>query len=293
MAKDKKILVDKDTGEVLYEVRPEDSLQLITPERRAAIQKAKQRKYANDEVKVWNEQFGGFIFVLFQYCDLILNEHPQIINADITKLFYLATYVDYEGYLVVDGRYVSRQQVKELLKISQRQFDTFFKKLTDANIIEYSDDCVKINTSYFRKGELSKDIKINYNYSRIYINTIRYLYDNVKVSKHNQLGLYFKLIPYIHRQRNVLCHNPDSRIEDVKLMNARELKEITGYHRNGVRKFINSLLATKLKNGESILVTVRNDPDEGKSYMLINPKVMYGGNFYLKDGKETIMRWFR
>lgn len=284
-------LADIETGE-LIEIYEGDRISIISEEQRKAIQKSVKNKELNEEVKDWNKQLGGFIFVLFKYCNLIMEEYEEITPQDITKLFYLATYVDYDGYLIYEDDYMTKSKMMELLNIKQRKFDDFFKKMTNIKIFIYKNKIIKINTSYFMKGEITKDIQINNNYTRVYINSIRFLYDNVRISQHSQLGMYFKIIPYIHRQKNVLCHNPDCFEEDIQLMNANELKDKIGYHRNGVRKFINTLLGTKLKNGESILVTVRNDPDEGKSFIMVNPKVIYGGNFGLRNGRETVTKWF-
>jgi len=285
-------LIDRETGE-LIDIFEGDRVQIISRKQNSAIKHSIKGKELNEEIKYWNEELGGFIFVLFKYCDLILNEHPEIKPEDITKLFYLATYVDYNGNLIYNNRYMTKECMMELLHIKQRQFDTFFKKMKDSEIFLYKNKTIKINTNYFIKGEITKEIQLHSGYTRLYINAIRFLYDNVKITKHHQLGMYFKLIPYIHRQKNVLCHNPDSYESDIKLMNVKELKEKIGYHRNGIRKFINELLSTKLKNGESILVSVRNDPDEGKSYIIFNPRIFYGGNFNIQEGKTAIMKCFK
>jgi hypothetical protein len=257
-----------------------------------AIQKSIKTKELNEMTKEWNKHLGGFVFVLFKYCDLILEQQKDITPEDITKLFYLATYVDYNGFLIYEDDFMTKKIMMQVLKIKKRRFDTFFKRMKDAGIFIYNNKIIKINTEYFIKGKMTEKISVDNNYTRLYINSIRFIYENVNVNSHSQLGIYFKIIPYIHRQRSILCHNPDCYEDDIKLMNANELKRIIGYHRNGVRKFINSLLSIKLNNGESILASVRNDPDEGKSFIIVNPKVMYGGNFNLKKGQQSITKWF-
>lgn len=286
-----KILADIETGETI-EIHKGDKLKITSLEQRNAIQKSIKTKELNELTKEWNSQFGGFVFILFKYSNLILEKNKEITPEDITKLFYLSTYVDYNGFIIYEDSQMNKTTMMKILNIKKRRFDTFFKRMKDANIFIYENKIIKINTDYFIKGVITRDIHLNNNFTRLYINSIRFIYENVNISSHSQLGIYFKLIPYIHRQRNLLCHNPDCYEDDIKLMNVNELKNILGYHRNGVRKFINSLLSIKLNNGESILVSVKNDPDEGKSFIIINPKVIYGGNFDLKKGQQIITKWF-
>jgi hypothetical protein len=52
------------------------------------------------------------------------------------------------------------------------------------------------------------------------------------------------------------------------------------------------MLKIRLDNDEAILGFWRTDYDEGFSKVIINPKVFYGGNFKLKDGRNEIMKWF-
>ncbi len=285
-------ICDCSTGEIisLYEG---DQFRIIRSEQKEAIRLSKENKKLNKEIKDWNNSLGGFIFVLFKYGYKLLDDYPELISEDITKLFYLATYVNYDGYIVFNDDYVMKNMLKVMLKLSRKSFEIFFNKMIKYEILICDNDKhIKINKNHFYKGEIDKDIQQYYNYSRIYINTIRYLFEHVSVRKHKQLGVYFKIIPYIHRQQNSLCWNPDSDQKDIQLMHVKELKELLGYHRNGVRKFINELLETTLESGESILGFIRTKPKEENSYIIVNPKVFYGGNFKLEGGKESITKWF-
>jgi len=293
--KPERTFVDVDTGEYiqLYEGETLTKHKEKSPSQKKAITKSIETKELNEEVKEWNTELGGFVFVLFKYCNEVLNQHPEIVPEDITKLFYLATYVDFDGYLIYNDSYMTRYEMQELLQLSRKNFDLFFNKLKSLKIISQdSSKNIKINKEYFVKGEIDKDIQKYYNYTRVYIKTIRYLFEHVPLRKHKQLGSYFKLIPYIHRQQNTLCWNPENEQSDIKLMHVKDLQNILGYHRNSVRSFIKELLSTRLENGEAILGFFRTDYDEGKSFIIVNPKVFYGGNFKLDEGKNTIIKWF-
>jgi len=287
-----KILADVNTGETI-EIHEGDSIKIISERQRNAIQKSIKNKELNENMKDWNKELGGFVFILFQYGDVIFSQSPELIQEDITKLFYLSTFVDYEGNLIYNDNLIKRKGMQKLINISREKFSIYFKKLINLGIILEENKFIKVNKDYFYKGEIENSIKSNYNYTRLYINSIRYLYENVSVRKHKQLGSYFKMIPYIHRQQNTLCFNPDSHINNIDLMNVIELKEILGYHKNSIIRFMDDLTSIKLDNEESILAYISHDKDKGKSYIIINPRVFYGGNFDIPEGVIGILKWFK
>lgn len=287
-----KYIINND-GEILSEIYENDKIIIQRESQKEAIEKAKKTKNLNKEMEGINKELGGFVFALFKYSNDLLKDCPELTPEDITKLFYLATFVDYEGYLIYENQYIKRKKVQELLRMSNHAFITFINKVKKLKIILEDDNRnIKIVKDYFSKGELDNEIKQYYDYTRIYIKTIRYLFENVSIRKHKQLGNYFKMIPYIHRQQNLLCWNPSSNCDSITLMHVKELKNILGYHKNGVRGFIKELLSTKLENGHSIVGFFRTEYDEGKSYIIVNPDVFYGGNFDIKDGRSSIIKWF-
>lgn len=286
-----KELIDKDTGEII-QIFEGDKFKITRSNQVEAIGKSKNTNKLNKEIKEWNNELGGFVFVLFKYSNNILRQHTEITPEDITKLFYLATYVDYEGYLIYGDTYMVKNNMKLILQLSRNPFELFFNKMKRLNIFIIDDKNIKINKDYFTKGEIDKEIKQYYDYTRVYIKTIRYLFEHIPQRKHKQLGNYFKLIPYIHRQQNVLSWNPESTRDEIQLMQLKDLKDILGYHKNSVKGFINELLSTKLENGESILGFFVSDVDFWKSVVIVNPKVFYGGNFDLEEGRNAVIKWF-
>jgi hypothetical protein len=286
------IFINPDTGEYIR-LEDGDRLKIIKKSQIEAIEKNKKTSQLNKEMKEWNNELGGFIFVLFKYCDNILIQHKEILIEDITKLFYLATYVNNNGYLVYNNKYMRKDDIQILLNMCIEKFSIFFKKMINLNIfIQDNQNNIIINKEYFTKGSIDKDIKKYYDYTRMYIKTIRYLFENVSIRDHRRLGNYFKIIPYIHRQQNVLCRNPESKIEDIQLMTLYDLKDVIGYSKNGIKGFIKEMLSIKLENGESIIGFFVTDPDFWKSVVIVNPKVFYGGNFNIKDGKQAVTKWF-
>lgn len=270
-----------------------DSFKIILKDQKEAIQKSIKTKQLNETMKDWNKQLGGFVFILFKYGDMIFSQSPELIQEDITKLFYLATFVDYEGNLIYEDAPMTRRSMQRLINISREKFSVFFNKLKNIGILMQENKILQLNKDYFLKGGIEEKIKADFNYTRLYIMSIRYLYENITVRKHKQLGAYFKMIPYIHRQQNTLCSNPDSNANDVELMNIKELKDILGYHKDSIERLIKDLLSVQLDNGESILAFIQHNNDKEQSYVIINPRVFYGGNFDLTDGMGGILKWFK
>lgn len=287
-----KTLIDYDTGEII-ELNEGDKLRIIRSKQTKAIEKSKQKKAIDEEIAYWNEQLGGFVFVLFKYCNNILNDYKEINQEDIVKLFYLATYVDYEGYIIYKKNNVDRRCLCEIVGIHVNNFDVFFNKMKKLNILIQDDNkYIKMSKDFFMKGGVENDMKKHNNYTRIYVNSIRYLYENVPRRSHGRLGNYFKIIPYIHRQGSKLCHNPNSKEEDIKLMYLKDLKTIFNCSLRSLRELKRNLLSVRLKDGSGIIAFLMEHPDELKAHVLINPKVFYGGNFDIDGGKQGIMKWF-
>jgi hypothetical protein len=287
--------VDLETGEILT-VHEGDRLKLVTEKQTKIIEKIKydkeHKKELDEQMKVWNESLGGFVFLLFEYSNE-LADNTNLTNEDITKLFYISTFVTYEGYIKIAGRFIDKKKLCTMLKMSRKPFDRFFNKMISISIFVLDDNKnIMINKVYFFIGA-SLENKNDADHTRLYINTIRSLFTNVDSRKHGQLGTYFKMIPYIHRQLNCLCFNPDDHYSVVRKMQVNDLMRIIGYTKSGAKRFINDLLSIRTKEGNALAGFFRFDMDEGKSYIYINPKITYGGNFDLPEEIVEVLKSFR
>lgn len=278
-----KELIDKDTGEIVLTLYEGDNLVIHRESQKEAIKKSKENKKLNNEIKRINKELGGFVFVLFKYSNVLLEQHPEITQEDITKLFYLSTYVDYDGNLIFNNKLMSKKNMQNMLQLSKNAFYTFFNKMENLGIFICKNNNIIINKSYFMKGDIDKEILENYDYTRIYIKSIRYLFENVPKRQHRLLGNYFKLLPYAHRQTNILCWNPDSNEQDILPLSSKDLQNILSMHRHTIESFINKMLDVKLETGESIIIFVKNNRNNNKLPSFLNPKVLYGGNFDVKN----------
>lgn len=231
------------------------------------------------KIQKWSEENGGFIFVKFLYNNKLF-DNIDLTKSDIFKLFYLASFMDYEGYLVYEDTYMKRKDLYLILNKARKNSDLFYNKMKDLGILiqdKYKN--TKVNELYFNKGNINKSIKQYNDFTRIYLNIIRFLYKNNDIRFHPQLGSFCKLIPYAHREKNILCSNQNSKKENPTMLDAIYLKDVLGYNRNGIRNLINDLKLITLENGEPIISFY----DDNKYHIIINPRAFYGGNFDIRD----------
>lgn len=233
------------------------------------------------DIQKWNDKNGGFIFLMFLYGQGLFERLDEMLQEDIFKLIYVSTFLEYDSTLKIN-----REKMKDLLGLSRNAFDIFFNKMKKIELFKDEEKTITINNQYISKGVLQKYIKQYNDFTRVYINTIRYLYENVPIRKHRQIGSFLKLIPYAHRETNILCWNPISNIEEIKFITLKDFVDILGYSRSNIPKFCNTLRDVKLENGEYIISFI-------ESKIIINPRVTYGGNFDIEGGKDTILKWFQ
>lgn len=138
-----------------------------------------------------------------------------------------------------------------------------------------------ISDEYFERG---KNNFANKEYTRIYIDTTRFLYENTTSRQHKQLSYVFQLIPLLHYETNVLCTNP-SEVNRIKL-DKLGLKSICEFlqlstEKKSMSKFENDLYKLKVNiNGKEYYVLKRIIVKGGNGkfdYFVINPAVIWKG----------------
>ena len=280
------------TGEIV-EVYEGDSVRIIKDKHKNIIENKKYIKKLDDNMKLYNDFYGGFVFSIFKYHNLILDNFKDINESDITRLFYIATFVDYNGYLIFDGNKVVKNDLKLKIKLTKSYFYQFFMKMIKSGLLlEDDDNFIKVNRKYFYKGEIDKKLFKSYSFTRVYINTIRYLYENINSNDCKYLGYLFKMIPYIHYETNILCWNPDCNYKDIDVILTGDLPELLNSHNNTVKNMINGLLKIKLKNKKTAITFIKNNVNDNKLPIIINKEIFYAGKFDLPNGQKYIDKWF-
>lgn len=234
------------------------------------------------------DKLGGFVNILCIRNQLLF-DNLKIDRADISRLIYLATFIDYsnrqENLLIMHekGKAIvpmTRHHMKKVLKLAENPFNAFLRNMKKNDLIWSVGDKYYINNEYFTKGKVGFN---NKEYTRIFISTTRYLYQHSTPRQHKILGYVFQLVPYMHYELNILCRNPmEVDASMVNKLSLQEICELLGIStdRGNMTKFRNNLSKFYIAvDGHKYYlfahVTVRTGII--KDYFVINPAVIWGG----------------
>lgn len=284
--------IDTETGEILSQepiaegetYRIQDKKRELTPQ---------QIRYINEqnEIKQFNSEMGGFI-VLY-YNNVLYNDKLNLDLATVSRVIYLATFMEYNSNkLVLNGGYASGQKItpmtkkniKEVMKLSAEGFRLFFKDIIANEIlIQNEDKTFTMNKKYFTK---SKDINYKEDFTRVYVDTIRELYQNTNSRQHKTLAYAFKLLPKMDSQTNIICHNPNDRYKEPEKMTLKDIGEFleVSTEKKNLDTFKKNLYKIVIyRNGRKYYIFKRVIIESGagqNDYFVINPMLFYSGNEY-------------
>ena len=237
--------IDEEGNITSWGLKAKNEEVVIEKKRRELTEQQKKVITHNKELNELSKKLGGFITMYYVKNELLFNK-VNISPASISRLIYIATYLDYNdrqnGLLVHKNKYnqlipMDKKAMKQKLKLTDKTFSRFFKEVKDTSLIFEVEDKIYINPEYFTKGECEFDPG---NYTRLYIKTTRELYEGTKVTSHKQLSYIFRLIPMAHYELNVICSNPEEqdlkKVNDLSLDEICELFNIDKSHRTKFKK---------------------------------------------------------
>ncbi len=268
MTGSKIVVLNTLTGEVL--ASDKDGLKYSTEKERIQY-----KQYINSKLR---KQCDNFIFLVYEMCNKInLEKYDTLTQADITRIIYLSTFINYDNELYSKNhKPMTKQIIKKCLNISKSSFNELYNKIIDNEIIYIENNKYLMNKELALKGKL--DINSKYDYTRIYIDIVRHLYENTTPSKHKILSNVYRIIPFVNIKYNVVCYNQlekeAKKIEAIRLI---DMCRILDYSVNNITKFKKDLLSIKLKNGENVLGMFTTEKDINEYKIVINPLVYFAG----------------
>lgn len=273
---DRKML--KDDEEIYFQGKKKE----LTP---------KQIKIINDKIslKKYCSELGGFVHMLCIRNNLLFNE-LNIERQNISRIIYLSTFIDFntnqENLLVRHGKNykiqpLTRNDIKRLLRLEKDAFNQFMKDMKKNGLMYEANEKFYLSDKYFTKGKSKFDTK---EYTRVFIDTTRFLYEHTTTRQHNTLSYVYQLIPYMNYELNIICSNPLEK--DVLKLNKMSLKEICEMlglktDRKTLYKFRETLRKFYIKvDDRKYYVFAHNTIRTGKiiDYYVVNPMVIWGGN---------------
>ena len=273
--------------------------EIVIQERKELTDKQRAYLNRNDELKSYCKSLGGYVHMLYVKNELLFND-INIDESNISRLIYLATYIDYnnreENVLVRYNKnnkieYLTKRDVKRMMGLSDPTFRGFYKCLIDNNLLFEANDKLYITNKYFGKGESSFD---NKSYTRVFVNTTRRVYEGCTSRQHKKLGYVFQLIPYLNYETNIICSNPNecdrNKLNRLGLRDICELLNIDTDPKS-MPRIEHDLYDIEIKiDGDKYFLFSRVIV-KGKcghnDYFVINPAVVWCGND-VDDAKETI-----
>ena len=274
------LAVNLRTGEAVPAKRltvPEGSI-VRTPDQQRFLKEYYAEK--NEEAFTRRRTKGRKFFFTAQQDDRFSDVAP----AHMARLVYLATYLNYDGLLCHYNadKPVTRAELPRLLCISKTPTEQFYKAVVGKYIME-RDGKLYMPRDFCFRGSLPED---DAPYMRVFIDAIRELYRKTKPSQHKWLGYVFRLLPYVNREYNALCHNPgETDLHKLDWISLDELCALCGYdrkHRYRILKIYRDL-TFRTERGEEVFcsfVTEGGDWDTAKIY--VNPNVLYKGHRWNK-----------
>lgn len=232
------------------------------------------------EMGRYAEENGGYVWGLFKSCATMEMYWADagLTQSDFARLMFIGTYTDYEGVLRhPNGRRITKDSMRELVGIHRTKFDEFYGKLTAASIIKEAEDgAIQMSPDVFARGEIPVGEYVDR--IRIYRNTVRELYGKYGTGRSvRQLGIIYSVIPFMHRNLNIICFNPLEKNDDlIRPITLDKLALMIGYQDAG--KFKKALRAINIGN-QPVFAFVEDVEDSRKRRILVNPRVVFAGDF--------------
>ena len=256
------------TGEIV-----EYEKAVYSPNGQSKIDENKRIKLSEKELHVYlKEEYGNFFFYFYNVLDKY-DIKPQY----KVRFLYLASYLDFNNNLLVaKDEYnvkiqLNRQMIKDILKLKDAEFRNTLNVLLECGLLIKDDKHYKLNTSCGIKGEVKSSKEL---YTRVFITSIRQLYDKCKPVNHKQLYYLFKILPHVNINYNIPCNDTQTDIiSEVKPYTMKDICKTIGYDSTSTNKVWNILRGFKI--GDDYVVCKHSiDKDE---YITVNPRVYYAG----------------
>ncbi|MGM7681791.1 hypothetical protein ACSVDA_06505 [Cytobacillus sp. Hm23] len=207
--------------------------------------------------------------------------YSVLTTAQCGYLMLLQCYVGYGGGALTnaDKSPMTKSQMMTVLQLDKkpRTFYDFYDACVDHGIIiENSDDTYAVNERYHFKGAFEDQYVI-----KSYTAKIKRVYCEVKAT---DIGLIYRMLPYVHMETNALCANPfEQDPKQISWFNRKELAEVLGVHPDTLGRRL-----PKMKFGSEYVVARIKVGTEPERYTF-NPSVFYRQN---KKPDDTLLAMF-
>lgn len=257
-------LINPETGEFIENaVVLEQGEKIISREQSEAYRKIKKRE----------ERRGRQPAFSFSNLEGISKAASILTTTQCGYLLRLQCNLDYNGKVVKpDKTPMSRPNMMRELQLGDKEstFRNFFHACVKADIILKNDDgSYSINSAYHFRGTTQ-----NQHVVKSYTATLKRVYKETNAS---DLGLIYRMLPFVHFSTNMLCENPSEPVpESIRSFNGKRLAERIGVSPQNISRRLMKMMF----GDEYVLARVTVG---GVSSYMLNPSVFYRGSDYPDD----------
>ena len=288
---EEKVYINPKTGEVF---ESDGTVYIETAEQRLQRQEYfKKQKEIEAKIQLMKkkyEEYSNFTWYFYRINEANLPNLPPVY---LVRLIYLATYINYDNTLKRTLKsFITEKDLPKLLDISETEARRFVTVLKRENIllndVQRNQPVLKLNHELFAKGQLPKSFvngleENNLSFTRLYADGIRKIYKQTVSSKRKHLGYVFKLLPYVNKQYNIVCYNPDeTNREEIHSIPSSKICELLGCDISHKSRLFRSLLKISFHSGKSIYSIMQyltySTEDNIEAMVLINPSIYYAGH---------------
>lgn len=273
------IAYDRETGEVR-----EDAKIRLPEDIRKQNKWVGYKNICDMKASVDKSYFKFFISQFENITDL----KPQT----LARLMYLSTYISYDNNYLKhnNGVMLDKKSMKNLMKLSERTFDNFYKEVIDKGYL-IQDNGYRISKKIIHKGSGNeRQLSEQERYNKIYINAMQKMYLSTKINQHKLLGYVFMMLPYVNIKYNILCYNPFENVMDfiipITMNNFCDYIGVGTEQVNRFRKNIENIIFTFNGREQHFLCFILSANVENKNHgmIMINPNILYGRNIIEREG---------
>ncbi|MFD1357640.1 hypothetical protein ACFQ4X_06955 [Fictibacillus halophilus] len=168
------------------------------------------------------------------------NEIKKLTHLTLTQcgyLLHILTFMnlDKEGYLIAEEQFLTQKKICEQLGIKGRARQSeLFKTLITCGLIVKEGQKIKISEKYHAMGETTKK-----KFAKLHLESTRQLF---KKLKHREVGMIYKLLPYVNRKYGVICSNPEEEeMGKIHFLSQDELAELVVEDERTISKSMKAL----------------------------------------------------
>lgn len=245
---------------------------------------------ADEYNEIIQTELGGFNFMIY-YDKALLTYEYGINRADLTKVLFLASFMDYSNTLVLNyGRGtenipMTKKDIIYHLDLNERVGRNFLNDMKKKGIIIEENKRFKLNDNLIKRGKL--DNKFNKHYAKIYNNTIQDLYRGINKRMLDKLGFLLEIVAFIQKDTNRIVNplhsekpiNMDTYyVSTIDLYTLYMDREMDGASRQQINSFKQSLLKIKFnafgREFSAFMFVKKQVGENTMEYWVLNPHLI-------------------